>query len=136
VRVGATNSVGKDEASIASEAVATVVPGGALIVDGLANSLGVEVPAGRALDASVGVPSGAAAVLSSALAGAIDNIVPLVACLAHSLSLVELTAEITDLAADSILIEGIAIRALHALVLGPSLATVVVGYVYKVGKGD
>ena len=119
--------MGKDESSIASEAVSIAVPGRTSITNWCANSIGVEEPSLRALNASVSVPLGASTILSSELASSIDDGVALIASLAHSFSLIELAAEITDLAADSVLIERIPVGAFQALILGPGLASVVIG---------
>lgn len=125
--VGHACTLRKHESSVASEAVSIAVPGGAEIADWGADSIGVEEPPLRALDAGVSVPLGTSIVLGCELAGAIDNGIALIAGLADSLSLIELAAEIADLAADSILIERIPIGAFETLILGPGLASIIIG---------
>ena len=125
--IGHACALGEHKSSVAGEAISIAVPGGAGIADWRADSIGVEVPPLRALDADVSVPLAASIIFGCELAGAIDNGVTLIAGLADSLSLIELAAEIADLAADSILIEGISIGAFETLVLGPGLASVVIG---------
>ena len=125
--VGDACAFREDESSVAGEAVSIAVPGGAEIADWSAGSIGVEEPSLRTLDAGVSVPLGASAVLGGELAGAIDDGVALIAGLADSLGLVELAAEIADLAADSVLVEGVPVGTLQTLILGPGLASVVIG---------
>jgi hypothetical protein len=88
------------------------------------------------LDAVGSFPGDAAAVDGGTLASAVDDGIALVACLADTLCLVELTAEIADLAADSVLIEVVSLRALQTLVFAPGLASEVVGHFDKGGQRD
>ncbi len=122
-------SRGEDEASVAGEAVSVAVPGGALVADLLADAFGIEEPSLRALNADLSVPLGAAVVDGGPLTAAVDYGVALIAGLTDSLGLVELTAVVVDLAADSFLIEGVSVGAFEALVLRPGFASVVIGHV-------
>jgi hypothetical protein len=82
-----------------------------------------------ALNADIPIPLGASAILSCSLTASIYNAISLVAGLTDSFSFVKLTAQIADLAADSILIKKVSVWALEALVLCPGFTSIIIGYI-------
>ena len=136
VGVDHTLSVVQDVASVTGQTFSVeVVPGGALVADGLTNSV-IHPPSLGAGFADISVPLSTSEVLVGQFAAVVDDGVALVAGLADSFSSVELRAEGGHLAADSLLVEVPSLGALSALVLDPGLAAVMIGDGDDVGKGD
>jgi hypothetical protein len=100
-----------------------------------ANVVTIEVPSLRALGANSIFPLGASDVFRGAFidfsAFAIDNWVTFIAFFANSFFGIELFACTLNLAADSIFIEEVSIRALNARVFAPNFTTKIV---VKLGK--
>lgn len=131
IDVDDTLTVLDDGSVVAGEAGSGgVVPGGAEIADGDADTFGVGVPSFGALGAGSVNPDGASDVGGGVDIGlfafAVDDLVSFVALLTDAFLKIELLAFTLNLAADSVLIEIVVLRALDAGVLVPDSAAEVV----------